>query len=234
MTIVDRRGLAAAAVAVAALAVAAWPATARAEGRLRLDLGGTFSRFEQQVKTEVGGAKGEILVEDTEVGLLDTLTYDVWGPLSAGVFVQLDAGNREAGRFAGFDGADRTLVTGQVGGSYTELWMGPVVRAEWRRLFFEIGYGLYGARHDEARDDLPSEANDTSSSLRTHPTIAWLFGLGGVVPITDELGVALRLQYRVRYYNRRGGDDLAGDVVHGTQNVTPFVGIAWRVGPERD
>ena len=199
--------------------------------RFRLDGGLTFSRFEQQVKSEVGGARGERLVESTEFGYLQMLAFRFWEPLSAGLFLQLDAGTREAGRFAGFAPDGTTVVSDEVGGSYTELWMGPFLRAEWRRLFVEVGYGAYGARHDEARDDLPNESGDASSNLRTHPTIAWLFALGGSVPLTDELAVALRIEYRIRYYNRRGGEALAGDVVHGTQNITPFVGVAWSFGP---
>lgn len=41
---------------------------ARAEPRFRLDAGSTFSRFEQQVKTEVGGARGERLVTESQFG----------------------------------------------------------------------------------------------------------------------------------------------------------------------
>jgi hypothetical protein len=159
------------------------------------------------------------------------LTYRFWGPLSAGGFLQFDAGERRAARFAGFAADGTTQVSDEVGGAYYELWMGPVVRAEWRRLFFEIGYGAYGARHDAARDDLPNENGSTDGLLRTHPTIAWLFALGGTVPVTDEVAVALRIEYRIRYYTRRGGEPFADEIVHGTQNITPFVGVAWTFGP---
>ncbi len=220
------------------LALCTWlpPGEAMADGQppFRLDLGATFSRFEQQAKTEVGGAKGDVLVEAMEIGFLDALTYDVWGPLAAGLFVQADAGTRRAGRFAGFDAKQKTIVTGQVGGDYSELWIGPLVRAEWRGLFGELGWGAYGARSDDARDDLPSEEGDTSGALRTRPAIAWILGLGGVVPVSGTLGVALRLQYRVRYYDRRGGTALANDTVHGTQSFTTFAGIAWRFGRAGD
>ncbi len=50
------------------------------------------------------------------------------------------------------------------------------------------------------------------------------------MPASDELSVALRVEYRVRYYNRRGGHALADDTVHGTQNLTPFMGVAWAFG----
>jgi hypothetical protein len=206
-------------------------ARASDDPRVRLDGGFTFSRFEQQVKSEVGTEPGEKLVENTELGLLSMLGYRFWGPLSAGGFLQFDAGQRSAARFEGFDSEGRTVVSDEVGGSYYELWMGPFVRAEWRRLFAEIGYGAYGARHDTARDDLPSETGATSGILRTHPTIAWLFAIGGAVPVSDELAVVLRIEYRIRYYVTRSGDALKDEVVHGTQNVTPFMGVGWTFGP---
>ena len=207
-----------------------WPGIGAAQGPWRLDAGLTVSRFEQQVKTEVGGARGDRLVENSEIGLLHMLTYNVWGPLDVGVFQQLDAGKRSAGRFVAFDANGAPLVEGEIGGSYLEMWAGPVIRAHWRKLFVELGYGALGRRHDTARSDLPSESGDTSGALRTHPTIAWMFGLGGAVPVTDELSVALRVEYRVRYYDRRGGHELADETVHGTQNLTPFMGIAWNFG----
>lgn len=209
-----------------------WPAAAQAgDPRFRMDTGLTVSRFEQQVKTEVGTEPGQRLVEETQIGLLHLLTYRFWGPLSAGGYLQVDRGERQAARFAGFDADGKTVVAEEVGGAYTELWMGPLIRAEWRAAFVEVGYGALGARHDDARTDLPTTNGDTNGALRTHPTIAWLFTIGGTLPVTEDLGVALRLEYRIRYYVRRGSSPLADDVVHGTQNVTPFAGVAWRFGP---
>jgi hypothetical protein len=195
--------------------------------RARLDAGLTYARFEQQVKSEIGTEAGERLVTQTEFGLLSLLSYRFWGPLSAGGFMQLDAGERQAARFAGFATDGRTQVSDRIGGAFYELWMGPFVRAEWRQLFVEVGYGAYAARHDAARDDLATESGATDGLLRTHPTIAWLFALGGTVPVTAALAVALRIEYRIRYYTRRGGDALDDEIVHGTQNITPFLGIAW-------
>jgi hypothetical protein len=219
---------------IAGLVVVTATSSAKAEPReprVRLDGGLTFSRFEQQVKSEVGGEPGERLVEHTEIGLLSMLAYRFWGPLSAGGFLQFDAGERSAARFAGFEADGRTRVDGQIGGSYYELWMGPFLRAQWRGLFAEIGYGAYGARHDTARDDLPSESGATSGLLRTHPTIAWLFALGASVPLSEDVSAVLRVEYRIRYYVSRSGDALGGEIVHGTQNVTPFFGVGWRFGP---
>jgi hypothetical protein len=208
-----------------------WPSGVAAEPRFRLDGGGTFSRFEQQVKTEIGGARGERLVESMEAGFVQMLTYRVWGPLSVGHFIQFDAGTRQAGRFAGFDPDGKTIVEGNLGGAYYELWIGPLLRAEWRRLFVELGYGALGARVDEARSDLAAEGGAAAGALRTRATVAWVIGAGGGVPLAEDVELALRLEYRVRYYDRRGGKPLANGIVHGTQNFTPFAGIAWRFGP---
>ncbi len=220
-----------AAWAAASFSALSFSGTAHADEppRWRLDAGLTFSRFEQQVKNEVGGTKGDLLVSETQFGLLDSLTYRFWGPLSAGAYFQLDAGTREAGRFTGLDANQAAVVAGTVGGSYLEFWTGPLVRAHYKTLFLELGYGLYGARSDKARDDLPNQNNSTQGALRTHPTIAWMLGIGGGVPIDERFELALRLQYRVRYYNRRDGEKLQGDLVHGTQNFTSFAGIVWHI-----
>ena len=208
--------------------VAAWlPAMPANAQDLRLDVGLIGGHFEQQVKTEVGGERGEKIVVDTELGVQTFGTYRVWGPLSAGLFAQLDVGERSSGRFAGFDAQNRTQIDRQTGGTYTEFWIGPMLRGQWRTLFVEVGYGAFGVRDDEARDDLADETGDTDPALRTSPTIAWMLNLGAGVPITEHLQGVLRLEYRVRYYDRRGDQDLADDIVHGTQNLTPFVGLAW-------
>lgn len=213
---------------LAALTLAALTSTV-ADAPFRLDAGVTYSRFEQQVKPAVGGARGERLVTETQFGYAQSLSYRVLGPLSLGVFLQVDAGTREAARFSGFDSEGRATTTGKLGGNYLELWMGPQLRLDYRTLFLELAYGAYGSRADSARDDLPSEGGDRDSALRTSPSIAWSIAFGGRVPIVADLDLLLRMQYRVRYYVRRGGAELDG-LVHGTQNFTPFVGVAWSFG----
>jgi hypothetical protein len=200
-----------------------------AKDRFRLDVGLTFSRFEQQVKTELGGARGERLVEEFQLGYAQALTYRVWGPLSVGGFLQLDVGKREAARFSGFDATGKTVTTGGVGGSTLELWMGPLLRGEYKLAFAEIGYGAYGARRDDARDDLPASSGAIGGTLRTSAAVAWTFAIGARVPLASFLDLVLRMQYRIRYYDSRGGEPLAGGAVHGTQNFSPFVGVSWRL-----
>ena len=195
---------------------------------LRFDLGLTFHRFEQQVKSEIGGARGERLVEESTVGLSGAATWRFWGPLSIGAFARFDSGTRNAGRFVGLDDENRTIVEGEVGGDFDELWLGPLLRAQWRMLFVEFGYGALGMRNDDARVDLSTAAGDTDSALRTSPTVAWLGAIGGQVNVWSNLDVVFRVEYRVRYYDRRD-EKLVDELVHGTQSFAPIVGVAWRM-----
>jgi hypothetical protein len=195
--------------------------------KIHLDLGLTFQRFEQQVKQDVGGARGDRLVEETSLGVHLSGSYRVWKLLELGLFVRADVGDRSAARFAGFAPDGTTMVEGRVGGAYAEIWIGPLARVRWKRLFAEVGYGLVALREDDARDDLVSTTGDDSGLFTTLPSVSWLFGLGADLPITTCLSASLRIEYRIRYYDERGGDPLAGDVVHGTQNLTPFVGVTW-------
>ena len=197
-----------------------------AEEDWRFDLGLTFNRFEQQVKTEIGGAAGERLVEETQFGVAFMGSYRIWGPFSVGVYAQYDAGRREAGRFQAFDADNAPITTAQTGGSFHELWVGPFLRLQWATLFVEGAYGALGLRFDEARTDLPSADGATDTGLLTSPAIAWYVATGGGIPLHKNVDLILRLTYRVRYYTRRTDSALANDVAHGTQNLTPFIGVA--------
>ena len=127
-----------------------------AERLWRVDGGLMFSRFEQQVKSEVGGVAGERLVEEQQVSLAALGTYRIWGPLSLGMYVRYDVGERAAGKFSHFDeDTNKTVISDETGGAFHELWIGPLLRAQWRTLFVEIAYGAFGMRTDDARDDLP-------------------------------------------------------------------------------
>ena len=195
------------------------------ESPWRLDAGLSLHRFEQQIKTEIGGERGERLVEEFGVGFSGIATYQVWGPLSTGLFARYDVGTRKAAQFDRIVD-QRTVTVNQVGGDYSEFWLGPILRAQWRALFVEFGYGLLGIRDDDARTDLRDEDGGTDASLKTSPTVAWLLNLGGNVPITETLHLAIRMEYRVRYYDRRD-TPLVDELVHGTQNFTPFIGLSW-------
>ena len=192
----------------------------------RLDAGLTFSHFEQQIKVEIGGVRGEKLVTDSELGLNVFATYSPWSFLGLGLFAQADFGQREAGRFSGVDANNQTITTGELGGPYREFWIGPLVRGQWKTLFAEVGYG-FGVRDDQGRTDLPSTSGDTTSALYTSASVAWLFAIGAGVPITETLQAVLRIEYRIRYYDQRGDEAFKDNLVHGTQNLLPFFGLGW-------
>lgn len=194
----------------------------------RVEAGVSFSHFQQQVKQEVGDERGERLVDETQLGLFVSGIYRLHELLAVGVFLEADRGNRHAARFAGFDDAGKTVVSGRVGGHYTEFWFGPLLQFRWNYLFFDAGYGLVGIRSDDARTDLPSATGDTESAFTTHPVIAGLLALGASVPVVDRLDVVLKAEYRFRYYTERGGEPLMGDIEHGTQSIAPLLGIAFR------
>lgn len=194
-----------------------------------LDAGLTFSHFQQQVKAKVGDPRGERLVNELQVGIMATGTWEIWPPVSAGFFIQFDRGNRHAARFSGFDPATgRTVTDDKIGGNYREFWAGPLVRVHWRELFGELGYGLLGFRDDEAREDLQSSTGDSTGSFSLNPSIAWYAALGGAVELWESWDLVIRMEYRLRYYDRRNGNPFESNIEHGTQNITPYIGLRWR------
>lgn len=198
------------------------------ESRFYIDGGLILSHFQQQVKQDVGDPRGERLVYEYEFGLLLAGRYRFNDYFSAGLFLRNDVGKREAARYDGFDDDGKTKVTNQLGGNYTEFWFGPLVMVNWKQIFFEIGYGLIGIRSDDGRDDIPSNSGDTGSSFTTNPLISWLISVGGFVPLSDDLDLLLELEYRNRYYNERGGEPLTSDIDHGTQSISPIIGVSWK------
>ena len=197
---------------------------------IRIDTSATFSRIEQQAKTEVGAPRGERLVEDTELGTHLTVTYEFGQHFAAGLFGQFDIGARRAGRFAGFDDSGETTLVDKSGGRFSELWIGPIIRGKYRFAFAELGYGLATFRRDRGRTDLPTSSGDTGSAFRTLPTVSWSMSIGAQFPVTETLDVSARLNWRIRYYDRRGSGPLADDIVHGTQSFQPFLGMVWHPG----
>lgn len=187
-----------------------------------------ISHFQQQVKQEVGGVTGNRLVDETALGLHVAGTYSVHDIVAVGVFARAERGNRHAARFAGFDSEGRTQVRDAVGGHFAELWLGPLVQLRWKLLSLDIGYGAVGIRSDDARQDIPSSTGDTESALTTKPALAWLVALRANVPVVDRLDAVLAVEYRFRYYTERGGNPLVGNIEHGTQSITPLLGVAYR------
>ena len=199
--------------------------------QFRFELGGIYSFYTAAVERGTDGESNKQLVVDSSFGLFGAGSYRVWGPLSVGLFTQYEIGNRRSGEFTGnFDDDDVALVGPRFGGSYWELWFGPLVRAQYKGVFAEVGWGLVGMRGDEGRDDLPGEDGNTDA-FRSDPATAWLFAVGGALELSDSLPLELilRMNYRIRYYTSRGGEDLTQGTGHGTQDFVPFVGLAWRI-----
>lgn len=197
--------------------------------RWQVDAGLTFSHFQQQVKAEVGDPRGERLSYELEFGLLTMGSYQIWDYVHAGVFLQFDRGNRLAARFAGFDSATgRTVTRDKFGGNFDEFWLGPFVRGQWRNFFGEMGWGLVGLRNDDSRTDLPSVSGDTTGTFDLLPSVALFASLGASVPFNDRLALVFRFEYRLRYYKGREGQAFLNKFEHGTQNISPFVGVSYR------
>ncbi len=201
---------------------------AQDSARYRIDGGLFYLAFQQQVKAVVGDPRGERLVNHEEIGIMMMGTASVWRFISAGLFFQYDRGNRHAARFAGFNAEGRTITRDKIGGFFNEFWMGPILRVQYINVFGELGYGLIGIRDDDARRDLPSSTGDTEGAFTVSPRIAWYAALGAGVPLASSFDVVFRVEYRLRYYHERGGNPLIDNIEHGTQNISPFIGIAWR------
>ncbi len=208
--------------------IAASAANADENRPLKLEGSLIVSAFQQQVKTEVGGESGDPLLTEFQIGLMAQGTWQIADFLTGGLYLRYDQGERSAARFDSFDDDNAARTTSRVGGSYSELWIGPILQFHWRQLRVALGYGALGIRADNGRSDLPSAAGDSEASFRTSPAVAWLLALGGAIPLDDNLDLVLKLEYRVRYYDERGGDPLFDTIEHGTQSIAPLIGLAWQ------
>lgn len=196
--------------------------------RLRIDGSLGFAHFQQQAKPRIGTPRGERLVDQTSFTVATTVAYDLHRFIAAGVFAELDLATRRSGELVGFDADGRATIDPAIGGKSTELWTGLFVRAQWRGLFADLGYALFTRRWDTGRDDLPSADGTTDGAFNTEPAVRWMFALGGAVPLRHDLAITIRLEWRIRYYDERGGQSLRDGIVHGTQEIRPLFGVTWR------
>jgi hypothetical protein len=190
----------------------------------RIESGVIITHFQQQVKPDVGDPRGERLINEFQLGLLLSGTYRITDYFSAGLFLRVDRGERAAAVFDRFE-EGKAVTSNEVGGVYNEFWLGPLLQFNWRMLSAEIGYALIGLRDDDGRSDIPSSTGDNTSAFSTSPLIAWLFSIGGNFPVIDNIDIVLKLEYRNRYYTKRGGNSLLNDIEHGTQSISPIAGI---------
>jgi len=200
-------------------------AQAADSSKFALEAGITFNFFQQQIKTEVGGVRGEVLVNESLLGLAVQGTYELAEWLAAGIFTRYDRGTRSAGTFTGIDAGGHTITQGEVGGDYSEFWTGPLIQFRWKQLFVDAGYAALGRRRDEGRIDIPSVGGSTDGSFGTQSLTAFLFAISGTISLSHKTHLALRAEYRYRYYDSRNGEPLTDNLKHGTQSFYPYAGL---------
>lgn len=197
------------------------------EHKFITEAGITVSHFQQQVKTEIGAKRGERLTNEFQLGLYTSGAYYFYEFLAAGIYLRYDRGQRQLANFDGFDQSGKTLTSDNIGGTYTEFWAGPIIHLFYSQLHAAFGYGLIGIRDDTARNDIPSTTGDVESAFNLDPSFAWLISLGGRFSVTKSLDINISLEYRARYYNTRGGNNLRDNINHGTQSISPLFGVVY-------
>lgn len=174
----------------------------------------SFSHQKEQTRDASGNSSG-VISASRHFALMMDGTYSLLPFLDAGVFFLAERGAR-------------TIISGPVV-DYTLFWTGPMVRAKWKFLFFEVAYVLYGTRMDRGLPTVTSSTGDNSSSFKTDPSRAWLLAPGVSFALSECLDGFVKVEYRFHYYNRRGEDELAGNAVIGSQAVRPHLGIRWSI-----
>lgn len=194
---------------------------------IKVDFLFTGSHFQQQVKQAVGEERGQRLVYEFNVGLHAAGLYKFHENISGGLYFRFDRGWRNLANFDGFDSDGKTKVKDGIGGGYTEFWFGPMLQFNYKFLFFDAGYALIGIRKDGARTDIPSVSGDVEKALNINPKIAFLFSLGAEFPINEKLNINVKIEYRARYYDKRGDEPFLNNIDHGTQGVLPMIGVSY-------
>ena len=189
----------------------------------------TFSHFQQQVKSTIGDPKGERLVNINELGIDLNLYYQLKNNYSIGLFIRSDFGGRSLANFDGFDADGKTKVKDKIGGDFQEYWFGPIFKGQWNHFFIELAYAPIAWRVDDARIDLPSVSGNKTTAFSTHPTIAYMLGLGASFNVTKRFDAQFKVEYRVRYYEKREDEDIAGNVNIGSQSIVPVIGLIWKL-----
>lgn len=157
------------------------------------------------------------------------LTYAVTEWLEPGLHYQLDGGEVRRALFSRPDPqTGETVETDAVEGAFWEQWFTLFARARFDPVFVELGWAPLILRRDTSRTDLPNVNGETSGTFVGSRTVAWLAAFGGAVPITPDVDLTLRLQFRIRYLVSRGGEDLADEEEFGNMFFTPTVGLGHR------
>jgi hypothetical protein len=191
----------------------------------RIDGSVAFGILQEQAKNESGQSGGR-LFQSVSGALLLSGGYRVLCWLDGAVFVMLEAGNRSAAEFGGVDSRGVPTTLTRAGGTYTMVWIGPLLRAHWRTAFLEVAYVAFGVRDDAAYPALTSSGGSTEELFRTDPLRAWMFAPGMRTSLADNLDLTLKIEYRFLYYNRRG-ERLANRLFYGTQAIRPHLGVSY-------
>jgi hypothetical protein len=201
-----------------------------AEDKMPWKVEGLFnvSHFQQQVKTKVGAIRGARLIYHYQLGAMLSGTYKIKEYFSVGVFTRIEGGRRTMAEFDTFDVSGKTLVKNSVGGNFLEIWFGPMLKFSWKQLSLDFGQTVLGFRTDDGRDDIASETGDIEGAFSLHPVIAWVIALGGNFELTKNLDFSVKVEYRPRYYSKRGGKSLMNDIEHGTMSVDILLGIGYK------
>ncbi|KAA3611218.1 MAG: hypothetical protein D8M58_14700 [Calditrichaeota bacterium] len=194
-----------------------------------IDSGLTFNHYQAQIKAEVGDPRGERLANIFELGInvIGSYKWNKW--FATGLFFRADRGQRDLAKFNGFDDSGKTTIKDKVGGTYSELWIGPVIHAYWKQLTLELGYAAFGIRKDNGRRDIPNSSGETKGSFTLNPKVAWMVNVGGFIPLSDNIDASLKIEYRGRYYLKRDGKKLLDNIDHGTQSIVPVIGLRLRI-----
>jgi len=157
------------------------------------------------------------------------LTYAVTEWFEPGIHYQLDGGEVRRASFTRPDpDTGETVETDEVEGAFWEQWFALMVRGRFDPVFVELGWAPLILRRDTSRTDLPNEKGETSGTFVGSRTVAWMGAFGGAVPLTADVDLTLRLQFRIRYLVSRGGEPLADDEEFGNMVFTPTVGLGHR------
>lgn len=192
-----------------------------------IDVAAMLYSFEQQVKGDIGDDAGEKITEISNYTLSVGWSFELLENLELGLLFRSDHGKRSSALYAGEDENGKTVTTNSIGGNYSELWLGPQIRYNFENLFFRLAHGSFARRYDKARSDLPNNSNQQSGAFSTTPKVSWMFALGLQTMLAKDFLLNLALEYRIRYYDERGGEPLLGNVKHGTQDLTPLLGVRY-------
>lgn len=172
----------------------------------------SFSYSKEQGRDSAGNPTGEFSSQ-RQLALMTTATYGVASFLDIGWFAMAESGSR-------------TLIGGGPA-SYGIFWTGPTLRGLWKSLFLEISYVLLGTRSDPGFSGAVSVTGDRQGAFGTDASRAWLLTPGVSFELAERLEAVVKLEYRFHYYDSRGGSELAGGGVVGSQAIRPHLGVQW-------